>query len=83
MLRVCSGKEGTARGARGRRSRKVLANTVDKHRGGFPVIPQKRRMLPLFSFGLTHLPAVAVHLAALAGPGAGLDVWVFLRVVKT
>ena len=54
-----------------------------QHRGGFPVVPsQKRYMLPLFS-GLTLFLAFAVHLAALAGPEAGLSVWVFLRVVKT
>ena len=38
-------------------------------------------MLPLFS-DLTLFLAFAVHLAALAGPEAGLSVWVFFRAVK-
>ena len=54
-------------------------------RPGFPpvMMPQKRHMLPLLS-GLTRgILAFAVHLAALAGPEAGLSVWVFLWAVKT
>ena len=43
-----------------------------------PVMSQKRHMLSLFS-GLTLFLAFAFHLAALAGPEAGLAVWVFLR----
>ena len=38
--------------------------------GWFPVMPPKRRVLPLCS-GLTLLLEFAVHLAALAGPEAG------------
>ena len=39
--------------------------------GLFPVMSQKRHKFPLFS-GLTLFVAFAVHLAALAGPEAGL-----------
>ena len=38
-------------------------------------------MLPLF-YGLTLFLAFVVNLAALAGPEAGLSVWVFLRAGK-
>ena len=46
------------------------------------VISQNAILLSLFS-SLTLFLAFAVRLAALAGPGADLAVWVFLRVVKT
>ena len=39
-------------------------------------------MLSLFT-GLTPLPGICGSLAVLAGPVAGLAVWVFLRVAKT
>ena len=53
-----------------------------QHRAVPGDITKKRHMLPLL-YGLTLFLAFAVHLAAaLAGPEAGLSVWIFLRAVK-
>ena len=53
-----------------------------QHRAVSPGDVTKRHVLPLFS-GLTLFLALSGSLAVLAGPEAGLAVWVFLRVVKT
>ena len=50
-----------------------------QHRVVSPGDVTKRHMLPLFSW-FNPLPGICGSLAVLAGPEAGLAVWVFFRV---